>query len=419
MSRRREFVIWVTLAVAAMVLLVGILMWQYNNTQRRWAIAMTPRPAEGGVIFRAKGCANCHGNTASGGKLGPRLRERASLASLPQLVTAMWNHAPHMYEAMRAQKLPYPTLDYDETGQLVAYLYMTGYADEPGDPENGRTLFESKQCVRCHSTDATKREARNVSTLALDDGPISWTQALWNHASAMQESMHRMGIAWPRFQANELRDLFAYVRRQAGQSDVDFSIPAADPDRGWKVFQAKSCMSCHALSRENGPLVPDPSQRERPVGPVLGADGKLPPTFSQFGEAMLNHFPDMRKAMNSTGKEPPTFQKQEMADLAVFLYSLHYREPSGSPHVGTSIFAWRGCAECHGEQAEGTSRGPRLRGLGRTYTATRLATDLWRHGSKMYEQSRKSGQAWPTLQESDVGDLLSFLNTPVERGSGQ
>jgi hypothetical protein len=32
----------------------------------------------------------------------------------------------------------------------------------------------------------------------------------------------------------------------------------------------------------------------------------------------------------------------------------------------------------------------------------------------MYEQSRKAGQSWPVLQESDVGDLLSFLNTPIE-----
>jgi hypothetical protein len=44
----------------------------------------------------------------------------------------------------------------------------------------------------------------------------------------------------------------------------------------------------------------------------------------------------------------------------------------------------------------------------------RLATNLWGHGAKMYEQSRKAGQSWPVLQESDVGDLLSFLNTPIE-----
>jgi mono/diheme cytochrome c family protein len=103
-----------------------------------------------------------------------------------------------------------------------------------------------------------------------------------------------------------------------------------------------------------------------------------------------------------------------MADLAIFLYSLRYQEPSGSPHVGASIFAWRGCADCHGARAQGTERGPALRGRGQPYTAVRLANNLWRHGASMYEQSRKAGQSWPMLQDSDVGDLLSFLNTPVE-----
>jgi hypothetical protein len=36
----------------------------------------------------------------------------------------------------------------------------------------------------------------------------------------------------------------------------------------------------------------------------------------------------------------------------------------------------------------------------------------------MYDQSRKIGQGWPLLQESDIGDLLSFLNTPLENNPG-
>jgi mono/diheme cytochrome c family protein len=252
--------------------------------------------------------------------------------------------------------------------------------------------------------------------MARGDSPLNWTQALWNHASAMESNMRRLGVSWPRFQANELRDMFAYVRQQGGRSGTDVSVPAADPDRGWQVFQAKYCINCHALRKTNKPVVtPVADPPQRPVGPVLGADGKLPPTFSQFGEAMLNHFPDMHRAMRTVAQAPPTFEAQEMADLAVFLYSLHYQEPSGSPHVGRSIFSWRGCAQCHGMRAEGTGRGPALRGRGQTYTAVRLATNLWGHGAKMYEQSRKAGQTWPVLQESDVGDLLTFLNTPVER----
>jgi mono/diheme cytochrome c family protein len=411
MSRlRREFLLWMAIAGAALFALFMILRIQRDTTANRFAIAVSAKPAEGSAVFREKGCARCH-DSKDGEQLGPPLRERA--ASLPQLVTAMWNHAPRMYEAMHQAKLPYPTLTYAETGQLVAYLYLTGYSDAPGDPERGRQLFASKQCVRCHAGDG-QGGAPPVQQLGKADSPITWTQTLWNHAAAMESRMRRMNIAWPHFQANELRDLFAYVRQQDGRSGVEIPVPAADPDRGWQVFQAKYCINCHALKKANSPVVVTTSgPAQRPVGPVLGSDGKLPPTFSQFGEAMLNHFPDMDRAMRSIGQAPPTFESQEMVDLAVFLYTLHYQEPSGSPQVGTSIFAWRGCADCHGARAEGGKRGPALRGRGQTYTAVRLAANLWDHGASMYEQSRKSGQAWPVLQETDVGDLLSFLNTPV------
>jgi mono/diheme cytochrome c family protein len=407
----REFALWVAIAAAALALLAAILRVQHTTTQNRWATVVATKPAQGNAVFREKGCANCHGDNAGGGPHGPALRQRA--ATLPQLVTAMWNHAPRMYEAMKDARVSYPTLSYDETGQLVAYLYLAGYSDEPGDAAHGRELFVTKHCVRCHTSEGNG-VAPKVQALAHGDSPITWTQTLWNHASGMDTSLRRMGLSWPHFQANELRDLFAYVRQEGGRSGSEMMVPAADPDRGWQVFQAKYCINCHALknTRESAAMnVSSPAQR--PVGPVLGSDGKLPPTFSQFGEAMLNHFPDMHRAMSSVGQAPPRFESQEMVDLAVFLYSLHYLEPSGSPHVGGSIFGWRGCADCHGARAEGTERGPALRGTGQTYTAVRLATDLWKHGAKMYEQSRKAGQTWPMLQESDVGDLLSFLNTPV------
>ena len=54
-----------------------------------------------------------------------------------------------------------------------------------------------------------------------------------------------MGVAWPHFQANELRDLFAYVRQEGGRSGSEMPVPAADPDRGWQVFfpMRDSCFS--------------------------------------------------------------------------------------------------------------------------------------------------------------------------------
>ena len=129
---------------------------------------------------------------------------------------------------------------------------------------------------------------------------------------------------------------------------------------------------------------------------------------------MLNHFPNMRLAMDGQGGTPPQFSSNDLADLAVFLYGLRNTEPTGSAYVGASVFVWRGCAACHGTGATGGSAPP-LRGRGQTYTAVRLATGLWAHGNRMYEETRRTGQPWPRLEDSDIGDLLAYLNTPIEK----
>jgi len=149
------------------------------------------------------------------------------------------------------------------------------------------------------------------------------------------------------------------------------------------------------------------------TGPYLGQQQKLPPTFSEFGAALLNHIPQMENAMAGQGVQWPTFELNEVRDLTVFFYSLRYLEPTGSPQIGRTVFTWRGCARCHGAQAEGGTA-PRLRGKGVNFTASRLATDLWRHGRGMYARAQHDDQPWPELQESDVGNLLAFLNSPLE-----
>lgn len=402
MRRRRELIVWAAGAGVALVLLALILHRQTDVVQRRAATQVSARPAEGVTLFRSKGCASCHsvGNTNGAAEL----RQLPSDSSLPRLVTAMWNHAPRMWETMRARHVDYPELSYEEAGQLVAYLYLSSYADGAGDPERGRQLFSDKHCVRCHSVGGNGGQAApDLARISMPDAPLAWTQVLWNHAASMQAGMERRGLSWPKFEENDLLDLFAYLRRSAPAAPHD-GDETGDPDRGWKVFQQKGCGGCHGLSREQGH-----------IGPEFGPNHNLPPTYAQFGAAMLNHFPEMQRAMGAKQTAPPVFRSQEMLDLAVFLYSLHYLEPGGSPQVGASVFSWRGCSRCHGEQAEGGSQGPALRGRGQTYTAVRLAADLWRHGASMYEKSQAAGQPWPMLEERDIGDLLSFLNTPLEK----
>ena len=103
-----------------------------------------------------------------------------------------------------------------------------------------------------------------------------------------------------------------------------------------------------------------------------------------------------------------------MADLIGFLHTLRYFEPGGSPPVGEMLFAIRGCGECHGARGEGTSLGPGIRGRGVVFSSVSLATSLWRHGPAMYQRAREHRHPWPMLKESDVGDLVVFLNSAAE-----
>jgi cytochrome c551/c552 len=394
-------VIWAALSTITLAVLGGVLAWQAKLIGRRPTSYIQPDPTAGRMIFVEKGCASCH-DALHRSDHPPAVTKNSSL---PKLVTAMWNHAPKMWEAIEDRNIPYPEMSYEETGQLIAYLYFSQYVDGFGDPERGRQIFQEKQCVNCHFVGATLQASGKNSKrgIGLIDNPITWTQIMWNHGAQMRAAMQAKRVQWPKFTANDLRDLLAYVQHQSGQQpEGRVSFPATNPDQGWKVFQQKGCINCHSLKENSGGR-----------GPALGVGSKVPASFAQFGALMLNHFPEMQEVMHKTGEPLPTFEEREMSDLVGFIYSLHYSEPSGSAPVGESVFSWRGCGGCHGERAQGTYQAPQLRGRGQVYTTTRLATDLWEHGAKMYQRNRRVNREWPVLQESDIGDLVTFLNSPL------
>lgn len=420
MSHTRQFGLWIALAAVATLIFLIVMRAQYQPTQARFAPNVNGRPAEGRDVFEAKGCARCHGSDAAGTADGPSLRNRASLTSTARLVTALWNHVPRMSEAMQAARMPYPTLTTEQSAQLVSFLFVTGSTDDAGDPRRGAFVFSARGCAVCHRVGGG---APSPGHLGASQSPLAFTESLWNHASTMQSQMERRSVPWPRLEASDLRDLLAFLQSADG-NHAPTTLHAPDPARGWALFQSKSCIECHALrGRESSlPMATASSAPSNvlatsaPPLPVTGKAGSVagsdpPPPLSEFGAAMLNHFPKMRLAMDGRVGAPPQFSSGDLADIAVFLYGLRNTEPAGSPYVGASVFVWRGCAACHGVDATGGSAPP-LRGRGQTYTAVRLATGLWGHGNRMYAETRRNGQPWPRLEDSDIGDLLAFLNTP-------
>jgi hypothetical protein len=51
-----------------------------------------------------------------------------------------------------------------------------------------------------------------------------------------------------------------------------------------------------------------------------------------------------------------------------------------------------------------------LQAKGDSYTAVSFTTALWKHGPKMVDRTEQAGIAWPVLEPTDLGDLVSFLN---------
>ena len=396
----RALAIWAVVAVAAFALLFGVLRWERRQASR-WSVVPVGDPGTGARLFLEKGCAHCHSVNGRGGTLAPDLASERPSSGADQLVTAMWNHAPRMWERFREQHLPYPSLKPDEVAHLFAFLYTARYVGQAGDSERGRRVFEEKTCTACHSLrGAGGNVGPDLSHRAAVDSLVGWTQAMWNHAPAMERAMRQAGVEWPRFEEREMSDLLAYVRGSRNASETAGDLLPANPDRGKKIFAEKSCGACHSLQGETGR-----------IGPDLQAGQKLPATVVQLAGAMWNHSPGMWRAMQSRGVKRPVFQDREMADLVAFLYSLHYAEPGGSPRVGEILFSARGCSACHGPGAMGTSEGPRLRARGQTFNSIVVAAALWRHGPAMYKHAQELGLAWPSLAETDVGDLISFLNT--------
>jgi len=191
-----RLIVWALLAAVALVMFAGAMVKQGWRARERSSLFLASSPQQGSVVFRAKGCIRCHSVNGEGGKVGPDLgRRNPSQSDLPQLVTAMWNHGPKMWERMRADGVPRPSLSYDDVAQLLSYLYMSRHVDSPGDAASGRELFQSKGCVRCHAVHG--EGARTGPDLAAANdliGPMEWTEALWNHAANMRQSTEQEGI---------------------------------------------------------------------------------------------------------------------------------------------------------------------------------------------------------------------------------
>lgn len=389
--------------IAIVRLLLATLAWELLAVQlfaqvEHGAYFIPGDPKTGMRIFVSKGCVRCHSVLGEGGHTAPDLAwAPAGHLSATELVAAMWNHAPSMWQKMRFERVAPPKFSDDEMTDLFAFLYSVRSLDEPGDSERGRRLLSEKKCLDCHAVSGQGgRLGPNLTNWTSYRNAVSWIQAMWNHGSSMQRLMAERGMSWPEFAGTDMVDLIAYTRTLATSPRKLVLLRLSNPEAGKRLYEAKGCATCHPFRGAGARRAPD-----------LGAS-PLPRTLGQFAALMWNHAPAMWRTMQAQQVARPAFSSQEMADLIAYLFTERYFEAAGDAELGKHAFEEKGCAGCH-SSSTGKSNAPGLAGWRGATSSIRLAAALWNHGPLMHEAMQQRQIPWPRFRPGEIVDLMEYL----------
>jgi mono/diheme cytochrome c family protein len=151
-----------------------------------------PPSEEGERLFQSKGCVTCH----TGSMALERLLKNQTLTDI---AAAMWHHQPEM-------KQPPPTLSPEEMRALIGYVWARQYFTGAGNAERGKKVFAEKGCGTCHNDPSS-----GAPKLGKGNSDITMVSALWQHGPRMLDLMNSKKIPWPRFTAQQMDDLIAYL----------------------------------------------------------------------------------------------------------------------------------------------------------------------------------------------------------------
>ncbi|HSR52352.1 MAG TPA: c-type cytochrome [Acidobacteriota bacterium] len=374
-------------------------------------IELPDDPLRGRKLFESKSCIQCHGLAERGPGIGPSLGQSHFQGTFLDLGASLWNHVPGMSVSFERSHVPWPQLNEQEAVELFTFLYFIDYLGRPGQPDRGRRVFQAGGCSSCHAVGGGRLgEAPDLQDLRRFASPLYVAQEIWNHGPAMLESMRRRNIAPPTFEAGDLADLSAYIRRRAGPGPRSALLSApGNPNHGGQLFKETGCARCHGPDARGG------------VGPDLrGISGR---SSEAIAAAMWNHALAMRDAMWARGTQWPRFQGSDLADLTAFLYFLPFADPAGDPRRGAELFTLRGCADCH--PSSGAVRGaaaepwaataPDLGQNAAFESPAALVAALWSHSPIMREAILGLGRPWPELTGSDLRDLRAYFTESGQR----
>lgn len=111
----------------------------------------------GRSIFNEKGCSTCHPLAGKGKEGEPGLDQFPQNISPVFLSQSIWNHGPVMIAHMVKLGLKWPEFKGTEMMDLLEFIKLNSKGTRetafitPGNPREGKQVFTSKGCIKCHS----------------------------------------------------------------------------------------------------------------------------------------------------------------------------------------------------------------------------------------------------------------------------
>lgn len=274
------------------------------------------------------------------------------------------------------------------TAMLVAGTQAYGAGEFIADSTRGAKLFETLQCVECHTVGGKggKIGPDLGKIIDRDFTPASLAATMWNHAPAMWAAMNARNIQPGDVNAQAARDLYAYF-----YSTRFFDKPG-DAGRGKRAFAERGCTKCHGLTEVAKPMVKPVSQWEVIDNPVA------------LAQVMWNHRQYMMDETGAAKVKWPELSAQDLTDILVYVRHLP-NPPSKAPvftigtdHDGVAVFNSKGCPVCH---KPGSGLAERIRGE----TLTAIAAEMWNHAPRMAAAGAKPVEFAP----GEMEEMLNYL----------
>ncbi len=358
-------------------------------------------PVVGGRLFMAKGCNTCHAIYGLGGAQGPDLGRARAAWTFLDIAGVLWNHQPKMAAEYKRLKLERPSLTSYEMVELITFVYYLGYFGDPGDAAKGEWVFRQNRCAECHSVgNHGDNNGIPLDRFQSYRSPAFFASALWNGGKAKNEALKQKNLPHPVYEANDIADLLAFIRRDAipvARSDEVY-LPPGNPKKGEDLVETKTCLQCHSVAGEGGDMAP-----------ALGSH-RFGGILSQIGAAMWNHEPDMWESMEAKNVPFPQLSPEEMSDLTAFLYFSSFIDKPGDPERGRELFATKGCAKCHEPGQDHDLQAINVADMDFA-DAPGVIAAMWNHAPLMDAATRSINVAWPQFEPGEMAHLVAYIGS--------